>query len=326
MANIPLKKQLVAFIDLLGFQDFYEIIKRQKTEEGLKMTFRNFDGLYNRYLDMLKECLLGQLASFSGLSFKEKKFKLGKDFQVLAISDCIIIVFDCNEETLPAYFLELSFVLAMLFQRLANRDFIAEHIQDFHYSLFLPIRGGISYDYSNISFNTQTPYIFSSAYNEAVSIEKRACWPRVGISQMLLEKFENKIPFNEIICREFENDEFPFIDQGAVILAMANRLSPETERNNFIERAVKHFREYIILNIRSCAIIYETKPNNRKVKNIYNKWVNFFNNRVSWLLENEMYFATKQELLINDRFVEETFSDVQKWLKAKLEKDAGSKG
>lgn len=55
------KKQLVAFLDLLGFRKTFELIKRQKTLKGRAQVFKNSHRNFQKYISKITSDLIKSL-------------------------------------------------------------------------------------------------------------------------------------------------------------------------------------------------------------------------------------------------------------------------
>lgn len=239
------KKQLVAFIDILGFKELIEEASRNPSDALL-------------IIGKLNNSITKAMESSHELNSDLQMSEENKRYKVKIFSDCICISYDCgfddNEITSNSIFIFLLSLIYLQAELHLNKIFI---------------RGGVSYDfhYSNESI------IFSSALVNSYEIEsKDAIYPRIVIDKSLIDYLkivEHEANFeilNEILKKDV--DGLIFIDYLEII----GEMDEESDKEAFL---VNH--KGIIEEILSSSLkpkirekyLWLAKYHNQKIVKIY---------------------------------------------------------
>lgn len=311
------QKQLVAFLDLLGFGERYDLINRQTIEDTKKYLFHTSHQLYNVYLDRIKAAL-----KIGFVIVQEARPELLKDLDenfldslsnphFFPISDCFIIAIDCDDSNVSLAYLVLSNCLAFAIEEIMIFRNFREDVEKMKLPVFNPIRGGISYGFSEINLKYGTLHIYSLPYYEAVCIEKEASWPRIGISKHLTKILS---PFYRESIAECSGKLMgSFFDIAYFKYNISQSISNQKEKITFLENFSNIFKNYIIFNAEHCALTLQSETNKERRKKLsdkYQSWTEYYNDRVSQLITIDPLFIGRTDLLIEKGVLTKLIQDI----------------
>jgi len=308
--------QLIAYLDLLGFSNYYAYIKKiEMAKRDEKTAFAFFNILYRKYIDRLIASV--NLVPRNISSDNDEKnilSTLSESIQVLPISDSIIIAVDCESKTIMQAYWLVSFMLLLTLDEMMKADFIQDEIKKLGFSIFNPIRGGMSFGLSETNLTKSPPFIFSVPYNEAYEIEKgKSCWPRItlsdSITQQVKDTYIGKISLSydaEIKLNYFDPLKFKYFFFAK---SKAVNLPNKQDRIALVSKFAQDYKFYVELNAKGAAVLYHDliknydKDGEKRAESLldkYKKWILYYNDRIRWLIENDTDFNDCHDLLISD--------------------------
>jgi hypothetical protein len=210
-----MQKYLVAYLDLVGFNNFHAFLRQPLTDQELrdyniKLHDEYQDLMQNLQRNFAKVLDINILPASSPLYASYKK--IIEKIEYTYISDSIVISCQCDD-------MELQNLMGVFAIGIANFNnyFLQSYEENKKkgYLLhFLPLRGGIAYEYGHVSFKETPPIAFGSAWMKSVELEKLAAWPRVILSPSLLDIIKSWSPsptYSFYLNKSFDA-QFCFID------------------------------------------------------------------------------------------------------------------
>jgi len=301
-------KQLVIFLDFWGFKKYYDFVSRQKKPESQEYLFKAFFGLYHGYITRIREALNTLPQTFKG-KFNGTKLDFIKKTQILTVSDSIVIAIDCKDENVESAFIFACFLLLRAIDESVKTDSQIEDFEKFGYLFYLPIRGGISYGYSITNLGSSPPFVFSSAYNDAVALEKRAAWPRILIEEKLAQKLKLN-PLAESALNENELDIFfdPLKFKYHCYFNNPKILFENKEaRIEFLENSLLPYKRHLEMCTKEGGLLYKHYINEYNCDEgcpvdakKYKSWISYYNESVNLLISNDPNFSGRKDLLISE--------------------------
>lgn len=169
----PVKEYYIAYFDILGYKEFFKEHPEQ-TESFLNEIHHAINNAKENLISSNKLNIFKSIKNF--LNFRlETKVKI--------FSDNFLVCLDVEENELIIEKFKILFLLENISE--IQRYFIIRH------KLFL--RGGITK--GKISFNND--YVFGPGLIEAVELEEHAVYPRIVLSQKILDILFNKLSYTQ---------------------------------------------------------------------------------------------------------------------------------
>lgn len=310
-------KQLVAYIDLLGFSYFYEAIKLQKKADSERFAFLAVNELYQSYIGRLKTSIAKAIKDIQdkigqGMDFDSDFLQSISTPHILAISDSIIIAIDCTEKNVVATYMILANALLMLTEETMKSDYMQDYLKKYNLAIFCPVRGGIAFDYSKVNLTGSSPYLYGPAFYRAYRLEKKATWPRIAIDPDLNRVLSQNNLTQNSLDDGAEFGEIPFFDiMKFLYTQIIQNVSESGTRNDIIEDVAKRFKAYIELNAQHASFLSilptHTHKDTVRLREIYSEWIYYYNKRINWLIQHTTPRSeTAESLLITDTFLDET--------------------
>ena len=308
-------KQLVIFLDFWGFKKYYEYVAIQTKPKSQEYLFKAFFGLYHGYIARLKSAL-DSLPQFIKEKHDNSKLDFLKNTQILTISDSIVITIDCADDSINDAFAFACFLLLRVIDESVKTE---THIQDFKkfgHLFYLPIRGGVSYGPSIANLKSAPPFIFSCAYNDAVVLEKQAAWPRILIDRDLAERIKSNPFYEHSISEDGIDKYYDFLKfkYQMFLNNMRVSFSKKEDRIRFLEQSAMPYRQHIEMCTKEAGLFYTyyIKKNGSEDDcpvdpKKYGKWINYYNDRINWLVENDADFKSRNDLLIQNELWSTSF-------------------
>jgi len=148
-------------------------------------------------------------------------------------------------------------------------------------------------------------------------MEKEAEWPRILVCPDLYSKIIDSAMAQRTLSHDGRYTYFDSL-KFKYTMMVANPLinfSTKEDKISLTETLIKPYKSHIKLTTQEAALIYQhhkkqslddsycpIKPHQ------YKKWLDFFNARIKWLIENDDDFSGRDELLLPDHFYEDTFN------------------
>lgn len=301
-------KQLAIFLDFWGFKKYYEYISRQKKPESQEHLFKAFFCLYHGYINRITEAL-NSLPQLIKEKHKGTELNFIKNTQILTISDSIVITIDCTDENVGSAFIFASFLLSRVIDESIKTETHIEEFEKFNYLFYLPIRGGMSCGYSITNLKSVPPFLFSCAYNDAVALEKRAAWPRILIDNRLAQTVKTN-PIAELAISEEGTEKFfdPLKFKYQLFLNNPEMSFKNMEdRIGFLEQVALPYKQHIEMCTKEAGNFYRNHIDTHKSDEgcpvdpqKYRCWIEYYNDRINWLVNNDKDFTAREDLLISD--------------------------
>lgn len=314
-------KQIVAFLDLLGFSHNYDIIERQKKDDSKKFASLAIGRLYRFYMDRLQMAITESCKEMKDFLDRNTEKTFDQEFldsvlnpHILTISDSIVIAMDCDDDHVNLAYMFLTNFLLRLTDETMKSDHMFDELKKYGLSIFNPIRGGLAYDYAELNFHNQTPMIYGIAYNKAYKLEGAAGWPRIAVdpelSKILLSSEWNVNSLSETseegVSVYFDVLKFKY-------LQMIKKISNVDGQQQLIRDFATRHKKYIELNTRQASMLVKYDYVKReKLYPKYENWISYYNDRMKWLIQNDSNLSqVAASLVIKDDFLNSVFDDYE---------------
>lgn len=315
------KKQLVAFLDLMGFSHYYDMILRQKNEDSKLVASAVIGQLYRSYMSRLKNAIsmsyekMANALNEQDRDLFRKKFDSVLNPHIISFSDSIIIAIDCREDEIVTAYMLLANALLLLCDETMKPDYMPEDLKKYNLSIFCPIRGGISYDYAELSLNERDPMIYGLAFYRAHKIESKAGWPRIVIDKELSHILSsNRTCIDSLSDSDIKGEFGTYLD----ILKMKykvviSRIANIEAKRDVAQTFANIHKKYIELNARQASMLCKYGYTNVKnLKPKYESWIENYNQRIQWGIDNDKDISdTLKKFLIEPNFLDMTFENYE---------------
>lgn len=302
------KKQLVAFLDLLGFRHYYDIILNQKKPDSKEHASRVIGHLYQSYMSRLRESIsksykiMSKSADKNGLGLSKEIQDSILNPKIISISDSIILAIDCDESTIVFAYMLLVNALLLLFDETMKPDYMPGELKKYNMSIFCPIRGGISYDYAALDFETKDPMLYGIAFYKAYKLEAKAGWPRVVLDDELSQILAQNKTCLESLSKTGDPDCPLYFDVLKMKFeSIIKKFSKIEDKRTLASDFLRKHHMYLILNARQASMLCKYEYTSyKKIFPKYEAWAVNYNYHIQQIIEKEKGLAKILNPLIID--------------------------